>query len=118
MHSVLEELRFNGVRVVSVTDGLDTDDEESAVGIQIRGIFNELQLTDLRKKTFRGQLGQKQRGFVVARRPPYRSRCGWEQPSSSESSAVSLTSSSSWPRAGGVGRWVTPSSRPSGASTL
>ena len=65
MLSVLEEFRFNGVRVVSVADGLDTDDEESAVGIQIRGIFNELQLTDLRKKTFRGQLGQKQRGFVV-----------------------------------------------------
>ena len=65
MLSVLEELRFNGVRVVSVADGLDTEDEESAVGIQIRGIFNELQLTDLRKKTFRGQLGQKQRGFVV-----------------------------------------------------
>jgi site-specific DNA recombinase len=65
MLSVLEELRFLGVRVVSVADGLDTEDEESAVGIQIRGIFNELQLTDLRKKTFRGQLGQKQRGFVV-----------------------------------------------------
>lgn len=65
MLSVLEELRFIGVRVVSVADGLDTDDEESTVGIQIRGIFNELQLTDLRKKTFRGQLGQKQRGFVV-----------------------------------------------------
>src|ERR1017187_4761365 len=31
MLSVLEELRFNGVRVVSVADGLDTDDEESAV---------------------------------------------------------------------------------------
>ncbi len=65
MLSVLEELRFIGVRVVSVADGLDTDDEESTVGIQIRGIFNELQLTDLRKKTFRGQLGQKQRGFIV-----------------------------------------------------
>ena len=65
MLSVLEELRFIGVRVVSVADGLDTEDEESTVGIQIRGIFNELQLTDLRKKTFRGQLGQKQRGFVV-----------------------------------------------------
>lgn len=65
MLSILEELRFIGVRVVAVADGLDTEDEEATVGIQIRGIFNELQLTDLRKKTFRGQLGQKQRGFVV-----------------------------------------------------
>ena len=63
--SVLEELRFSGVRVVSVADGLDTDDQDATVGIQIRGVFNELQLTDLRKKTLRGQIGQKQRGFIV-----------------------------------------------------
>jgi hypothetical protein len=30
--SLLEELRFHGVRVVSVADGLDSDDEEAAVG--------------------------------------------------------------------------------------
>lgn len=65
MLSVLEELRFNGVRVLSVADGLDSNDEEANVGIQVRGIFNELQLTDLRKKTLRGQIGQKQRGFTV-----------------------------------------------------
>lgn len=65
MLSVLEELRFNGVRVLSVADGLDSNDEEANVGIQVRGIFNELQLTDLRKKTLRGQMGQKQRGFIV-----------------------------------------------------
>ena len=65
MLSILEELRFHGIRVVSVADGLDTDDEESTIGIQVRGIFNELQLTDLKKKTLRGQMGQKQRGFVV-----------------------------------------------------
>jgi len=65
MLSLLEELRFHGIRLVSVADGLDTDDEESTVGIQVRGIFNELQLTDLRKKTLRGQMGQKSRGFVV-----------------------------------------------------
>ena len=63
--SVLEELRFNGVRVVSVADGLDTGDQDATVGIQMRGVFNELQLTDLRKKTLRGQIGQKQRGFIV-----------------------------------------------------
>jgi len=65
MLSVMEELRFHGIRVVSVADGLDTHDEESTVGIQVRGIFNELQLSDLRKKTLRGQIGQKMRGFVV-----------------------------------------------------
>jgi DNA invertase Pin-like site-specific DNA recombinase len=68
MLSVLAELRFSGVRVVSVADGLDSDDEEATLGIQVRGIFNELQLRDLRKKTLRGQIGQKDRGFFVGER--------------------------------------------------
>ncbi len=65
MLSVLAELHFVGVRVVSVADGLDSHDQEATLGIQIRGIFNELQLQDLKKKTLRGQIGQKQRGFSV-----------------------------------------------------
>jgi DNA invertase Pin-like site-specific DNA recombinase len=63
--SILEELRFMGVKVLAVADGLDSDDEEASLGIQVRGIFNELQLADLRKKTLRGQIGQKRRGFTV-----------------------------------------------------
>ncbi len=63
--SVLEELRFHGIRVLSVAEGLDTDDQEATFGIQMRGVFNELQLMDLKKKTLRGQMGQKQRGFIV-----------------------------------------------------
>jgi site-specific DNA recombinase len=61
----LAELHFAGVHVVSVADGLDGHDEDATLGIQIRGIFNELQLHDLKKKTLRGQIGQKQRGFSV-----------------------------------------------------
>jgi DNA invertase Pin-like site-specific DNA recombinase len=53
MPSVIAELHFEGVRVISVADGLDSDDEEATLGIQIRGIFNELQLRDLKKKTLR-----------------------------------------------------------------
>jgi site-specific DNA recombinase len=67
--SVLAELRFAGVRVVSVAEGLDSQDEEATLGIQIRGIFNELQLQDLKKKTLRGQIGQKQRGFSAGEHP-------------------------------------------------
>ena len=65
MLTKLAQLHFNGVSVVSVADGLDTNDRESKLAIQIRGIFNELQLDDLRKKTLRGQKGQKERGFFV-----------------------------------------------------
>jgi len=68
MLSIMAELRFQGVRVVSVADGLDSHDEEATIGIQVRGIFNELQLQDLRKKTLRGQIGQKERGFSVGER--------------------------------------------------
>jgi DNA invertase Pin-like site-specific DNA recombinase len=68
MLSILAELRFQGVRIVSVADGLDSNDEDATLGIQVRGIFNELQLMDLRKKTLRGQLGQKERGFSVGER--------------------------------------------------
>ncbi len=68
MLSVLAELHFEGIRVLSVADGLDSDDEEATLGIQIRGIFNELQLRDLKKKTLRGQIGQKERGFFVGER--------------------------------------------------
>jgi DNA invertase Pin-like site-specific DNA recombinase len=65
MLSIISELSFEGIRVISVADGLDSDDEESTLAIQERGIFNELQLRDLKKKTLRGQIGQKERGFFV-----------------------------------------------------
>lgn len=65
MLSIIAELSFEGIRVISVADGLDSNDEESTLAIQVRGIFNELQLRDLKKKTLRGQMGQKERGFFV-----------------------------------------------------
>ena len=68
MLSILSDLNFEGIRVISVADGLDSNDEEATLGIQIRGIFNELQLRDLKKKTMRGFIGQKKRGFSVGER--------------------------------------------------
>jgi len=65
MLSIIAEMSFEGIRVISVADGLDSNDEESTLAIQVRGIFNELQLRDLKKKTLRGQMGQKERGFFV-----------------------------------------------------
>ena len=65
MLSIIAEMSFEGIRVISVADGLDSNDEESTLAIQVRGIFNELQLRDLKKKTLRGQRGQKERGFFV-----------------------------------------------------
>ena len=50
MLSIMAELHVEGVRVVSVADGLDSDDEEATLGTQIRGTFNELQIRDLSKE--------------------------------------------------------------------
>ncbi|MEI6831739.1 MAG: recombinase family protein, partial [Candidatus Omnitrophota bacterium] len=58
-------LKFNyyQVKLISVSDGIISDDENSKLGIQMRGLINELYLDDLRKKTCRGLEGQKLRGF-------------------------------------------------------
>ncbi|MDG2304401.1 MAG: recombinase family protein [Candidatus Binatia bacterium] len=59
------EFRFHGVRILSRADSLDSEDDRSKLGFQMRGIVNELFLDDLREKTLRGQKGQKARGFSV-----------------------------------------------------
>ena len=68
MLSVLADFQYVGIRDISVADNLDSNDEESTLGIQTRDIFNELQLRDLKKKTLRGLIGQKQRGFSASER--------------------------------------------------
>ena len=65
MLRLMFDLQFQGIRVVSVADGVDTADPHSALMVQFRGVFNELFLRDLRAKTLRGQIGQKRRGFFV-----------------------------------------------------
>lgn len=57
--------QFWGVDLISVSDGLDSKEEHAKVAFQFRGIFNELYLSDLRKKTQRGQIGQVLRGFTL-----------------------------------------------------
>lgn len=63
--TILAELEYLDIRLISVADGIDTSDEQATLAVQMRGIFNELMLRDLRAKTLRGQLGQKARGFFV-----------------------------------------------------
>ncbi len=58
-------LKFNyyQVKIISVSDGIITGDDNAKLGVQVRGLINELYLDDLRKKTMRGLEGQKIRGF-------------------------------------------------------
>jgi len=61
----IQELSFLGIDLCSVADNLNTADEDSKLAYQLKGIINEAYLDDLKKKTIRGQLGQKRRGFSV-----------------------------------------------------
>ena len=65
-NQLLCQFMYLQVRLISISDGLDTQEENAKVGYQFRSIFNELYLTDLKKKTHRGQMGQVMRGFMMA----------------------------------------------------
>ena len=60
-------LKFNylQIKLISVSDGITTDDDNSKLSIHLRGLMNELYLDDLKKKTMRGLEGQNIRGFSV-----------------------------------------------------
>ncbi len=63
MLTLIDKFNFYQVRIISVSDGIVTDDDNSKLGIHIRGLINELYLDDLKKKTMRGLEGQKLRGY-------------------------------------------------------
>ena len=63
MLTLVLQFHYHQVNIISISDCIDTDDENSKLGIQLRGLVNELYLDDLRKKTIRGLEGQKLRGY-------------------------------------------------------
>ncbi|MCK4947752.1 MAG: recombinase family protein [Candidatus Aureabacteria bacterium] len=63
MLTLVMKFNYLQIKLISVSDGIITDDENSKLGIHIRGFINELYLDDLKKKTMRGLEGQKLRGF-------------------------------------------------------
>ncbi len=63
MLTMVLKFHYHQVKIISVSDGIITDDDNAKLGIHIRGFINELYLDDLRKKTMRGLEGQKLRGF-------------------------------------------------------
>lgn len=54
----VKRLRFVGVRVVGVSDGLDTGRKGHKAEVGLRGLMGELYLDDLRDKTHRGLTGR------------------------------------------------------------
>jgi len=63
MLTMILKFDYHQIKIISVSDGIITDDDNSKLGIHMRGLINELYLDDLKKKTMRGLEGQKLRGF-------------------------------------------------------
>lgn len=60
---IREELEFVGVRIIAVSQGIDSQDEQSAVLFDIHSVVDTLYIKELGKKTHRGLEGQVLRGF-------------------------------------------------------
>jgi len=56
--AIVKQLRFSGIRVVAVAEGIDTADETTKISVTVKSLVNELYLDDLRKTTKRGMDGQ------------------------------------------------------------
>ena len=66
--ALVKRLRFFGVRIVAVSDGLDTQDESTKISVTVKSLVNELYLDDLRKTTKRGLDGQFLKGYSTGGR--------------------------------------------------
>ncbi len=56
--TVIRRMTFAGVRVIGVSDGLDTGRKGHKADVGLRGLMSELYLDDLREKTHRGLTGR------------------------------------------------------------
>ncbi len=71
----VKRLRFAGVRLVGISDGVDTDQKGHKVNVGLRGLMSELYLDDLAEKTHRGLMGRALNG-ASAGGLPYGYRVG------------------------------------------
>ena len=60
---IFDQLRFSGVRLVFVSQGIDTDSEQAEVLLATHGIVDSLYIRELAKKTHRGVEGRALQGF-------------------------------------------------------
>ncbi|MGV8041483.1 MAG: recombinase family protein [Thermoanaerobaculaceae bacterium] len=67
-HSFIKRLKFRGLRVISVVDGIDTSDRPSKVQVAVKGLLNEVYIDNLREQTKRGLDGCFARGMSTGGR--------------------------------------------------
>jgi site-specific DNA recombinase len=66
--AIVKRLRFFGVRIVAVSDAIDTGDDTTKISVTVKSLVNELFLDDLRKTTKRGLDGRFLKGFSTGSR--------------------------------------------------
>jgi site-specific DNA recombinase len=77
--AIVKRLRFFGLRIVAVSDNIDTADETTKISVTVKSLVNELYLDDLRKTTKRGLDGQFLKGFSTGGRTyGYRSEAAFD----------------------------------------
>ena len=60
---IVEELQYRGLRVIFVSQGIDSDSEQSDVQLTVHGLVDSLYVKELAKKTHRGLEGRVLRGL-------------------------------------------------------
>lgn len=70
----VQELTFCGVRIIFISQGLDTASEQAETMVAVHGVVDQLYIRELKHKITRGLRGQLERGFNTgARTYGYRS---------------------------------------------
>ena len=59
----VQQLTFCGVRIIFISQGLDTASEQAETLVAVHGVVDQLYIRELRHKVKRGLLGQQDRGF-------------------------------------------------------
>ena len=65
----IRRLEFQGVRIIAVSDGYDSQSKARKIHRGMKGLMNEVFLDDLREKVHRGQEGQALKGYWNGGRP-------------------------------------------------
>ena len=67
-HTFIKRLKFRKLRVISVVDGIDTNERPSKVQVAVKGLLNEVYIDNLREQTKRGLDGCFARGMSTGGR--------------------------------------------------
>lgn len=62
---VLQQLRFHGVRVIYISQNIDSANEQAETLVAVHGVVDSLYLREMAKKIKRGLAGQLDRGFAT-----------------------------------------------------